>query len=312
MKKMFSLLGIVLLLGLAALIVTFTPQVLDFEPMDDAMLPSASPPEGMSLSVLQTGFMHSQAVFAYRGGSLFRPLDFSMSGILVRHPKGDLLFDTGFGRQVIDHAKTLPPLMKLTSTYSVGTPIADQFQAQQYDPAQLAGIVLTHVHWDHISGIPDLPAVPVWIDAAEQRFIDGDSHMSALARSLQPWPIEHYTFSDTPFLGYPQSHDVWGDGSVVLVPAAGHTPGSIIAFICLPSGRRYALLGDLVWQKEGVQIPAERPWISSMLVDADRRAVREQLRHMAAIHDRFPEYILVPAHDANVAASLPQFPESVR
>jgi N-acyl homoserine lactone hydrolase len=45
---------------------------------------------------------------------------------------------------------------------------------------------------------------------------------------------------------------VWGDGSIVLVPAPGHTPGSIVAFIALPTGKRYALIGDLTWQLEGV------------------------------------------------------------
>jgi glyoxylase-like metal-dependent hydrolase (beta-lactamase superfamily II) len=36
---------------------------------------------------------------------------------------------------------------------------------------------------------------------------------------------------------------VWGDGSIVLVPAPGHTPGSIVAFIALKLEDLFAALG---------------------------------------------------------------------
>lgn len=304
--------GVTLLVLAVALVWTFLPQRLDFEAMSAELLPPANPPPEMRLSLLPTGRMHSQAIFAYRGGSPFDARDFSMSGILVQHPRGDLLFDTGFGRHVVDHAETLPLLMKLTTRYSVGTPIADQFSAHGYEPAQLAGIVLTHAHWDHISGVPDLPGVPVWLDTAEQLFIDGDKPMAQLAHSLLPMPTRTYGFDEKPYLGFARSFDVWGDGSIVLVPAGGHTPGSVIAFLNLPSGKRLALIGDIAWQTEAIEIPAERPWVSRMLVDDDAGAVREQLRHLAAIHQRFPEIQMVPAHDARVAAGLPQFPETTR
>ncbi len=105
---------------------------------------------------------------------------------------------------------------------------------------------------------------------------------------------------------------MWGDGSVVLVPAPGHTPGSIVAFITLPSGPRYALLGDLVWQREGIEIPAERPRLTRWLVDEDSAAVRACIERVAGIHARFPEIRLVPAHDARALASVPAFPAVAR
>jgi glyoxylase-like metal-dependent hydrolase (beta-lactamase superfamily II) len=38
----------------------------------------------------------------------------------------------------------------------------------------------------------------------------------------------------------------------VIVPARGHTPGSVVMFITLSGGARYAFVGDLVWQLEGL------------------------------------------------------------
>ena len=73
-------------------------------------------------------------------------------------------------------------------------------------------------------------------------------------------------------LGFPRSHDVYGDGAIVCVPAPGHTPGSIIVFVALPNNVRYALVGDLVWQREGLTNLEERPLLSRLSADLDGRA----------------------------------------
>ena len=66
-----------------------------------------------------------------------------------------------------------------------------------------------------------------------------------LARTHGTSAYVAYPFPDGPYRGFDQSRDVFGDGSVVLVPAGGHTPGSIIAFVSLPDVKHYALIGDL-------------------------------------------------------------------
>jgi len=63
-------------------------------------LPSATPPEEMGVFALVAGVHHTVAACGYRGGSLFERRDFSMAGTLVKHPQGDLLIDTGFGRNI--------------------------------------------------------------------------------------------------------------------------------------------------------------------------------------------------------------------
>jgi N-acyl homoserine lactone hydrolase len=69
------------------------------EPLAEA-LPPASPPAEMAAFRLPTGVTHRSAAFAYRGGSFGDKRDFAMTAVLVRHPGGDLLVNTGFGRSI--------------------------------------------------------------------------------------------------------------------------------------------------------------------------------------------------------------------
>ncbi len=64
------------------------------------------------------------------------------------------------------------------------------------------------------------------------------------------------------------------------------------------------LLGDLVWQYEGITLPAERPWPSRPLVDHDPEQVRAAISHVAPL----PTLQLLPSHDARSIAKLPVFP----
>lgn len=277
-----------------------------------AQLPFATPPQSMRVSSLPTGVMHSSAMLAFRGGSPFEARDFAMTAVLVQHPRGDLLIDTGFGREVDAHVKLLPLIMQLSADYEANTPAAEQLRAHAYDLSKLTGVVLTHAHWDHVSGLDSLPNVPVLVPSHEQTFISHAHEASALAKQLSSKRLHSYAFTNKPYLGFSQHMDVWGDGSVVLVPAPGHTPGSVLVFLNLPSGQRLALLGDLVWQLDGIRRMAEKPWVARQLIDEDTLAVRAAITQVAAIARQFPQIQLIPAHDPKAMASIPVFPNSMR
>ena len=80
-------------------------------------LPLASPPAEMTISALPTGSMSSKALFAFRGGGFGDDRAFTMTAFLVRHPRGDLLFDAGFGRNLPEHALRMPWLMRQLAGY---------------------------------------------------------------------------------------------------------------------------------------------------------------------------------------------------
>ncbi len=281
---------------------TFCAAPLPAPPPLTGPLPSASPPAGMEVFHIPTGVTHRSAGFAYRGGSLREARDFAMSGALVRHPRGDVLIDTGFGRNIDAQFQTMPWFFRVSTSYERGTPAVDQLARAGI--AKLRGILLTHAHWDHASGISDFPGTPVLVTAEERAFIRDGGWISRVARDGNG-TYEEYAFEGGPYLGFPRSHDLYGDGAIVVVPAPGHTPGSVIVFVTLPSSRRYAFVGDLAWQREGITEREERPWLMRRLADLYAREVRTSLLMMNAIMAKYPEIALVPAHDARAFAELP-------
>lgn len=274
-------------------------------------LPRASPPPGMSISTIPTGVIESRAALAFSGGSYSDLRHFALCAVLVRHPSGDLLFDTGIGKNWQTHFSALPWLMRKATKVKPGIPAAQQLLAHGYSPSNLAGIVLTHSHWDHISGVEDFSSVPVWMTNEEISFVDSGHRSTAVARSIGTFPKKPYLFADGPYLGFSSSHDVWADGSVVLVPAPGHTPGSVIAFIALPSGHRIALIGDIVWQMEGVGREVPKPWLSRMIADYSPGDVQRLIHALAHLQATRPEIKMIPSHDERAMNLLPIWPKSL-
>jgi glyoxylase-like metal-dependent hydrolase (beta-lactamase superfamily II) len=306
MRRALLGIAVLLLLGLGLLLASFRAAALPLTPQPAFKDPAARGPEGMTLTAIRAGTMFSEAVFSYRGGASGQERQFAMGGILVHHPRGDLLFDTGFGKNVDEHVRTSPFLMRKLARYSKGTPIKDQLAAAHVDTSRLTGIVITHAHWDHVSGIEDFPGVPIYLPQRELDFIRSGDTAAELIRRFGDLPYKVYGFPSGPYLGFEESYDFFGDGSVVLVAAGGHTPGSIMAFVNLPNGKRYALVGDIVWQREGVDIPAERPWLARKMVDKDEERVRTVVVRLHMLEQRFPELVVVPAHDSRVWDTLPK------
>jgi len=307
MRRVLALIALLIVLGLGALAWTFAPQDLDVPAATPITAPAPMTTSNVEIKAILAGKMYSSAGFAYRGGSLLEERVFNMGGILVEHPKGKLLLDTGFGSTVDEQFKSTPWLMQNTARFEKEPTVAAQLAGAGIAQTALTGVVLTHAHWDHVSGLVDLPNVPVFVAQPELDFVNSGNPATALARQLGTKKYQVYAFEGGPYLGFEHSHDFFGDGSVVLVPAPGHTPGSIFAFITTSDGKRYVLIGDTAWQSEGIDRPAEKPWISRRLVDNDSDQVRALLVRLHQLKKAMPDLVIVPAHDRRVWEQLPKF-----
>ena len=265
-------------------------------------LPAATPPANMAIYQLPTGTYETRAVFAVKGGSFRDKRHFAATALLIQHPKGDLLIDAGFGSHVAEHIAMLPRFVR--APYQASRTVSEQLDASGYDRNRLLGVLVTHSHWDHVSGLDEL-RVPVWINPEELRYAAEDPD-GAVFRSVSPeLEIHEYALDGPAYLGFPASFDVHGDGSVVVALAGGHTFGSVIVFVTLPTGARYALIGDLTWQLDGIRRRLERPWLLRKLADSDAEQVRQGLLRVIALTGVMK---VIPAHDRDAYDGIPLLP----
>jgi N-acyl homoserine lactone hydrolase len=263
-------------------------------------LPAAAPPPDMAIYQLPTGTYETRAAFAVRGGSFRDKRHFAATAILVRHPKGDLLIDAGFGSDVAAHAAQLPRMQR--APHQAAETVSEQLDASGYDRSRLLGVLVTHSHWDHVSGLDGL-RVPIWMNSGERDYAAEDPGGKVFRTVSAGHDIHEYEFNGPPYLGFPSSFDVYGDGSVMVALAGGHTTGSVVVFVTVPSGQRYAFIGDLTWQLDGIRRRVERPLLLRKLADSDPEKVRQGLLSVIALAGLMQ---VIPAHDRDAYDGIPR------
>jgi glyoxylase-like metal-dependent hydrolase (beta-lactamase superfamily II) len=317
-KRALTSLLIILVVSIALLGYSFLPARLDvntyksgdaFQPLA-VTDPSALPQ--VTLSVIECGKMKSRQSFVFLGGSWSEEYSSGMAAVLIRHPKATLLFDCGFGANVDEHFKNAPRLMRALTSYDKETNAARQLGEHGILPSQINRIILSHWHWDHVSGAEDFPGVEVLVSKTEEEHIRTLSAGELISQLRGRLNLHSFDFTGGPYENFDRSYDMFSDGSLVLVPLPGHTPGSTGLFVNLHSGKRFFFIGDLTWAIEGVKLPAERPWVSRKLVDQDEEQVRRSIVKVHQLLERRPDLIIVPAHDRRIHDQIANFPEVER
>lgn len=110
------------------------------------------------------------------------------------------------------------------------------------------GVFLTHIHLDHVMGLPDVPrSTPVYVGPGETR-ASGVLNLATrgtIDRFLEREdPLREWAFPALGREGELAVVDVFGDGALFALHAAGHTPGSTAFVVRTPSGSKL-LLGDV-------------------------------------------------------------------
>ncbi|HVY46644.1 MAG TPA: MBL fold metallo-hydrolase [Minicystis sp.] len=230
----------------------------------------------------------------------------TFSGLLVRHPKGHVLIDVGPSTHFGDEIATSGFFARVLQRFvqGAGARVATAPEALRSvgeDAARLRGIVLTHVHADHAGGVMDLPKVPVLLSADELAFAEREKDQGGfdvvlaeereIAKRAEP-----IRFAARPYENFDRSFDLFGDGAVVLVPLAGHTPGSLGVFVTRSPRERFFLVGDATNLEEAIEKRRGKSVVIGF-TDHDGAEADRVVAKLTQLHALDPGLVFVPAHD---------------
>src|SRR5262249_48861307 len=123
-----------------------------------------------------------------------------------------------------------------TSTKKLGS----QMAAIGYTPADITYLSLSHFHWDHV-GNANMFAKATWLVRQKERDI---MFSDAGAQRTEPQNFSALKNAKTVIIP-PGDYDVFGDGSVVIKSAAGHSPDHQVLYLKLARTGPVVLSGDL-------------------------------------------------------------------
>lgn len=160
-------------------------------------------------------------------------------------------------------------------------------------------IVVTHEHGDHVAGVIRAPDAA----ALAPRTILTRTQVEGLRTRPQMPEIRLTDEAARRFIVVDYDRRLPVAPGLVLLKAAGHTPGSQMVFLTLASGREYLLIGDTTWHMDGVRLVRGKnaPWVTE-----DEPAVLDQLRWLNELSRSEPGLVVVASHDEDQHADLIQ------
>lgn len=201
-------------------------------------------------SVSLAGLVNLKSTEAVQTGLKDRDEPIQIYTHLLHHPQfGNFLVDTGVSQKLVaDPGKEGVNWMiqKVMHIEKIQVRKSTAEILQGID-GKLSGVFFTHLHLDHISGMPDIANdVPLYVGATESTetsfknmFVRGASDQ--LLKDKQP--LQEWYFNPDPQNKFDGIIDVFADGSVFAISVPGHTPGST-AFLIRTTHGPVLLTGD--------------------------------------------------------------------
>jgi len=207
----------------------------------------AQPPRSVRLYVFDCGVLHNSDMGRFNlKAEDVTTTDMSMACFLIAHPKGNLIWDTGAvpddswtptGRMMTQHV-TLPDGQ--TRDADMDKSLKGQLAEIGYSPSDINYLVLSHYHYDHTGNANEFAGATWLVRQVERDAMFGGK----FSGSLQPSTFSALQKSKTIIIR-DDEYDVFGDGSVIVKSAPGHTQGHQVLYVKLAKTGGVVLSGDL-------------------------------------------------------------------
>jgi glyoxylase-like metal-dependent hydrolase (beta-lactamase superfamily II) len=229
-------------------------------------------PLSLNTMIIAEGGYPSALVVA---GSGFQTQRMVFPVFQVVYPDSTVIVDTAHSLAV--HQANFP-----------GQPFYQDKAAQLQEAMRKSRLILvTHEHFDHLGGLGASPYLAelrdkVRLTREQIATTKPDTGLTAeMLASFKPLDFEQY---------------VQVAPGMVMIKAAGHTPGSVMVYIKLQNGAEFLLVGDVVWNMKSVEQLTGRSWMASLALGEDRQVHGWQIRTLYNLYKSDPVKMIV-SHD---------------
>jgi len=201
--------------------------------------PKAPPPSALSLRVFDCGTIEvaDPAMFGFPEALEPERTDLFVPCYLVEHPLGRMLFDVGLPPSV---AEAENGISEAGMAMTLDRTLVDMLRTEiGLRPRDIDLLAISHLHFDHAGQASSFPRSELLLQRAEAEAAFGNSPPPGVDPDLVA------TLGRMERREVSGDHDVFGDGTVVLLSTPGHTPGHQSLLLRLPETGNLILSGDL-------------------------------------------------------------------
>lgn len=195
----------------------------------------------MKMNILSGGRLRMKKSVYIPDAERHETIELPVSCYLLRHPQGNVLFDTGCHPSVTTDAEARWGNMA-KAMVPIGDPednlIADLTKVG-LSPLDIDLVVNSHFHSDHCGCNEFFKKATVVCHAHE---LENARQPDGVAKGFMPIDWNQPNRMET----FEGQKDIFGDGRIVLVPVPGHTPGMTAGMVALDRDGKFLLASDAV------------------------------------------------------------------
>ena len=231
---------------------------------------------------------------------------------VIKHRDGLVLFDTGLDPAIASDPDYVDStigrfFMRRVFRLTIGPDdtVAKNLNRLNLRAEDVNTVVVSHLHFDHIGGIADVPQAELVVsrDEWQQLSEPHPDHDYFFRDHIQlpgaKWRSIDFTPTTDPLLApFGGCYDVMGDGTLMLLPTPGHTVGSLSMLIRADDCPPLLLIGDLSYSIELLmrdQLPG---------IYADKSELLASFAKVRHLKTQLPDLIILGSHDPAAADLL--------
>ena len=230
---------------------------------------------------------------------------------LLEHHDGLVLFDTGLDPAIAydpDYISSAIGRFLLHRIFRLhineDETLDRKLDAIGFSATDIDKAVISHLHFDHVGGIAKIPRAELIVSKTEWELLSAPhperdwmlrEHIQLPASNWRP--VAFAPPNDDILAPFGGCYDVMGDGSMILLPTPGHTPGSMSMLVRTQGMPPLLLAGDLAYDVRFLmrdRFPGT----------GDEQQLRVSYANVRRLKQHMPDLLIVPSHDSTAADAL--------